>query len=268
MAWGSPRSVRSAGSDTDEDAAPLRLEVAPLRLEVVPLRLSGECAMPNDYIPRADAEFDAWLGNFEAYAAGHLAGLGLVAGDLAPVSAAQSAWASAYEDLVAAQNAAQAARQAKDAARTVVESAVRPLVRRLQASASVDHAERAALGITVPDTTPTPVGPPTTRPVVKVDARQRLQHTIHFTDEATPTRKARPAGVSGAEIWVHVAPVADAPPIDPAALTFIALDTRTPYTLDFDGPDGGQNAHYMLRWLSTTGQKGPWSETVSATVGA
>jgi hypothetical protein len=28
---------------------------------------------------------------------------------------------------------------------------------------------------------------------------QRLQHTINFTDSATPTRKAKPAGVLGAE---------------------------------------------------------------------
>lgn len=47
-----------------------------------------------------------------------------------------------------------------------------------------------------------------------------------------------------------------------------ALDTRTPYTLDFDGPDGGKNAHYMLRWLNAKGQKGPWSETATATIGA
>jgi len=27
-------------------------------------------------------------------------------------------------------------------------------------------------------------------------------------------------------------------------------------------------AHYMLRWVNTRGQKGPWSETASATIGA
>ena len=32
--------------------------------------------------------------------------------------------------------------------------------------------------------------------------------------------------------------------------------------------DGGQTAHYMLRWVSTSGEKGPWSETASATIGA
>jgi len=221
-----------------------------------------------DYLPAGDTQFSAWLENFVTYASAHLADLGLVLGDLAPVTSAQTTWNTAHPANVAAQAAAEAARQAKDAARFGVEAAVRPLVRRLQASPAVDNSERAALGITVPDTEPTPVGPPTSRPLVKVDTRQRLQHTIHFTDELTPTSKAKPAGVSGVEVWVKVAPVSDPPPTDPAALTFIALDTRTPYRLDLEGADGGKNAHYMLRWVNTKGEKGPWSETATATIGA
>ena len=31
---------------------------------------------------------------------------------------------------------------------------------------------------------------------------------------------------------------------------------------------GGKTAHYTLRWVATTGEKGPWSETASATIGA
>ena len=32
--------------------------------------------------------------------------------------------------------------------------------------------------------------------------------------------------------------------------------------------DANKVAHYMLRWVNTRGEKGPWSETVSATIGA
>jgi hypothetical protein len=32
--------------------------------------------------------------------------------------------------------------------------------------------------------------------------------------------------------------------------------------------DGGKTVRYMVRWVATTGKKGPWSETASATVGA
>ncbi|MCK4342738.1 MAG: hypothetical protein KAY37_13555 [Phycisphaerae bacterium] len=43
---------------------------------------------------------------------------------------------------------------------------------------------------------------------------------------------------------------------------------HAPAAAEFTGPDGGQTAHYMLRWLSTRGEAGPWSETASATIGA
>jgi len=98
-----------------------------------------------------------------------------------------------------------------------------------------------------------------------------------------PTRKAKPAGVLGAEIWVNILPVGQPTPTDPASFTFVALDTRTPYTLDFAGADGGlpltrrggrtifhclpsakrlrrvkgKNANYLLRWVNRIGQKEP-----------
>ena len=77
--------------------------------------------------------------------------------------------------------------------------------------------------------------------------------------------KGKPAGVMGAEIWVKIGPT---PPVDPSELTFLSVDTRTPYTTDFDGADGGKQAHYMLRWVNTRGETGPWSETATATIGA
>ncbi len=44
--------------------------------------------------------------------------------------------------------------------------------------------------------------------------------------------------------------------------------TRTPYTAKYVGADANKTAHYMLRRVNTRGQKGPWSETASATIGA
>ncbi len=94
----------------------------------------------------------------------------------------------------------------------------------------------------------------------------RLQHTVAFMDESTPTSKAKPAGVMGAEIWVKVG---DAPPVDPDTdLTFLGLDTRTPYLAEYGGADGGKPAHYMARWVNAKGEKGPWSETLTVTISA
>jgi len=188
-----------------------------------------------DYIPSSDAEFNGWLGNFVTYATANEVALGLAVGDMTPVTTAQTAWTTAYTASVTAQQAAKSATQQKNADRAAVVSLVRALVGQLQASAEVDDTERAALGITVPDTEPTPTGPPTTRPILMAGCIQRLQHTIAFMDETTPTSKAKPAGVMGAEIWVKVD---DPSPVDPDTdLRFLGVDTRTPYLAEFSGAD-------------------------------
>lgn len=136
----------------------------------------------------------------------------------------------------------------------------------LQASAEVNDTERAGLGITVPDTEPTPTGPPTSRPILMTGCLLRLQHSVAFMDESNPTSKAKPAGVLGAEIWVKVG---DPAPVDPNVdLRFLGLDTRTPYLAEYTGADGGQPAHYMARWVNAKGEKGPWSETLTVTISA
>ncbi len=148
-----------------------------------------------DYLPAPDAQFTTWQANFVTYANAILVALGLVAGDMTPITTAQTAWGTAYTDNVAKQNAAQAARALKDMKRAAYEGAIRPLVKRLQASASVDDSEKAALGITVPDTIPTPTAVPTSKPVIQVECASRLEQSVGFADEGTPTKKAKPAGV-------------------------------------------------------------------------
>ena len=112
-----------------------------------------------DYIPGPDSQFASWQQNFVTYASANAAALGLdPLVDIPPLTTAQTAWATDYPAHIAAQQAAAAATQTKNASRDTYESVVRPLVRRLQADAAVDDAEKAALGITVPDSEPTPTG--------------------------------------------------------------------------------------------------------------
>ena len=222
-----------------------------------------------DYIPGSDTEFQAWAANFVTYAQAHLAELGIALPDILPIGAGRADFDTKMAANVTAQQSAQSARQAKDASRDSLESAIRQLVRQLQASGDVDDAERAALGITIPDTIrTTAAGGIDTRPIGMVDTSQRLRHEIRFSDEATPTSRAKPAGVMGCEIWVKVAATGEAPPADPDELSFVAMDTASPYIVEYDGADGGKTAHYMLRWVKSGGEKGPWSETISATITA
>ena len=225
--------------------------------------------MAKDYIPGSDTEFLAWAENFVTYANAHLADLGIAIPDIEPILAGRADFDTKMSDNVTAQQAAQSAKQAKDDSRDTLESAIRKLVRQLQASSDVDDAERAALGITVPDRIrTTSVGGIDTRPIGMVDTSQRLRHEIRFVDESTPTSRAKPAGVMGCEIWVKVAAQGETPPAGPDELNFVAMDTASPHTVEYDGANGGKTAHYMLRWVKTGGEKGPWSETISATITA
>jgi hypothetical protein len=217
-----------------------------------------------DYIPGPDASFQAWQNQFVTYANANLAALGLVAADMTPVTAAQATWSTAFPAHVAAVNAAKAAKQSKDEARAAFVGVIRPLVRRLQASALVSDAEKASLGITVAQE-PTPIGPPTAAPMVTIECGTRLQHSLRFVDAANPTRRGKPAGVLGVEIWNKVGTT---PPTSEAELRFVAVDTSAPYVMSFDSADGGKTNYVWMRYVSPTGERGPWSEQAAATIAA
>lgn len=162
---------------------------------------------------------------------------------------------------VAAQAAAKSATQAKDASRKIVEDQLR-ILRNIAKSAGASEADMAALGIPV---TSQKAPPSATRPAIRVDTSQRLQHKIHWTEESTPDNKRKPIGAMGAEIW---AKYDGPPPTDETECTFLTLDASTPYLKEYSGADGGKMAHYLVRWRMRDGSTGPWAETVSATITA
>ena len=121
------------------------------------------------------------------------------------------------------------------------------------------------MGPTLPDPVRSPPPQPTSRPIVSIDTSQRLRHSVTFSDEQTPTTRAKPEGVMGAEIWLATG---GAPPVSLSEMSFAALATRSPHLVEHSSEHAGQAAHYWVRWVSTRGEVGPWSETASATIGA
>jgi hypothetical protein len=219
--------------------------------------------MATDFIPGSDADFNVWMRNFLNYANANPTALGIIADDLTPLQEAATDFETNLDASIAAQASAQGAVRKKDDSRVTLEALLRPFARRLQATATVKDSHRQSLGLNVKSTTRTAAAVPTSRPVATVDTSQRLRHVISFVDEQTPGSRAKPAGVMGCEIWVKVGPT---PPLDVSECRYLATDTATPYTAEYDGADGGKIAHYLLRWVNTRGERGPWSQTVSATI--
>ena len=224
---------------------------------------------PGDhYYPDSDAEFTVWGDQFIAYVQAHFAEVGLSPGEVLGLNADWTSFQIAYKALVKVRAEEAAALETKVEARRRFVALMRPAVRQIQTFPGTTDAHRGNLGITIPDRIRTPVVAPTSRPLVKVDFSKRLLHRIGFVDEKTPTRRARPRGVTGAEVWVKVAASGEPPPTGPGDLSFLMLSSRSPAVAEYGGADAGKTAHYMLRWHSGRGEPGPWSETASATIGA
>ena len=179
------------------------------------------------------------------------------------MTAAATGWDAAFPANETAQASASAAAISKDHSRATAETVARPLVQQLQASPLVTDAQRSAMKITVRATTRTRASVPQTAPMATVDTSRRLQHIIDFRDTASPKSKAKPAGVASCEIWGKVGSPA---PTDISQMAYVATDSGTPYLAEYTGAQAGQMVYYWLRWVNPRGEKGPWSEPVSATI--
>ncbi|MCH8852331.1 MAG: hypothetical protein IID41_06710 [Planctomycetes bacterium] len=218
-----------------------------------------------DYIPGPDAEFDGWQENWVTYAVANAVALGLdPLADIPAIQAAKIAWDTDYDGNLTAQAAAQAARAAKDTERDTYVTLLRSFSQQIQNRSGTTDEQRGGLGITIPDTTPTPVPAPTTAPVLNIVTDERLRHVV----EASKTPEeggglGKPSGVRGVQLWRKIGEPA---PANETELAFASEFTRTRMTLDYQMTQGGQTVYYQARWVSTRGDTGPWGELVSATV--
>jgi hypothetical protein len=222
----------------------------------------------NNYIPRSDDAFDAWSRQFREAITDLGPGLGIDPPTIGLIRHRITDWQAARAEHTAALAAAQAALAAKRDIRAALESLIRPTVRRMQAAPAITDAARATLGITVPGTPTLRVGSVTTRPIVDIAIPARLTHELRLRDERTPTRKALPRGVRGAEVWLALTPTPTTSPASMDDYRFLGLATRGELARTFAAADAGKTACYQIRWVSTRGEKGPWSEVARATVAA
>lgn len=221
-----------------------------------------------DYLPNSDSSLGTWMDTFFAYLEPNVAKFGLVLADVTPAKDKQGTYDFDLNAHVAAQSAARTATAAKDISRTIVEDDIRALVNRIQAAPGTTDADREALGITVRGASgfaEADLNPADDRPLATIDISSRLKHVFKVQNQtSTGVKSGRPAGTLGAEIWRTVGPT----PATEDDLSLVGIATRSQYVIEYPFEDGGKQAHYMLRWVTSKGETGSWSETESATIAA
>jgi hypothetical protein len=133
----------------------------------------------------------------------------------------------------------------------------------LKDSPLVSDEDLVGMGLPPRTTGRTPAPVATTYPDFDVDSGTIRRLIINFYDQGEKKSKAKPNGQHGAEIrWA----ILDAPPTSINDLVNSSFDTHTPFTLEFDENQRGKTVYICLRWENTRGEKGPWSEIVSAII--
>lgn len=218
-----------------------------------------------DFIPDSDADFDAWFSNFSSVIGAAPTTYGETTVTASALDSAFGNWHDGYTNNLAQIDIAKSAVQNKNTRKQTGDGLIRSMALRIKGNPAVTDAMLTAAGLPPRDTTPTHSPVPVSVPVLTIGTAHRLQHTINFADEGTPTSRAKPAGVAGCEIRMKVGGTA---PADFNDCEYLATDSRTPYVVDFEIAQAGELVYYLARWISTRQQPGPWGALATATVGA
>jgi hypothetical protein len=123
-------------------------------------------------------------------------------------------------------------------------------------------ADRRAIGLPVRDRRPAPTPQPKTRTEMDIDFAEIAQHTLRVRDSESKN-PGKPPRIIGFEIWRQVGKNT-APLFEEMHLVELAI--RSPHTLEYASADRGKTVWYATRWVNTRGEKGPWSEIISAII--
>ena len=183
----------------------------------------------------------------------------------AKLKALTAAYNQKYAAQLAAQDVARAATDEKDAAKDALLQELSSVTRFIKGNDDVSNASLERLGLQPRNTHRTPVPRPTEYPLADVMNTACVEHTLTIINPDSRTRRGKPHGVVGCEIYVAVSPTA---PTDSAAYRLVSVATRGTEVVTFADNEGGQTAHYRLRWMNTRGEAGPFSPVFSSTIPA
>lgn len=219
--------------------------------------------MTAPYIPPSDAAFLAWSVNFSTLITASPATYGLVTADAVTIQAANDAYAAAQAVVDSPATKTVTTVAAKNAAKNSATGIYRTYASQIRINPGVSNSDKLALGLNLPNNSPSPIPAPTSSPIIAVIGSTPGQHTMRFADSNTPDKRSKPQGVTAMQVFrtigVSVA-------TDPDAALLYGTFTKQPFAINYDSGDAGKVSTLWARWVTRTGLIGPWSSSVSAIV--
>ena len=221
-----------------------------------------------DFISKPDGVFHPWLINFCDRIIATPAAYGVLPADLADLQSVYTDWLTDYPAHITAQTTSFAAAEKKDDTRDEAESVARRITKLIQARKATTNAQREELGITVADTTKTPLSEQIvlTEPPPIIEAKCTGSKTVRidwYPTQAPGESEALPHGIDGVNIWVAEGGI----PSDESQWRFLAMDTNSPYIHNV-GNDSTVTMAYKAQWFDRRKRMGPFGSPIVCAVTA
>ncbi|MDR1527702.1 MAG: hypothetical protein LBS46_08575 [Dysgonamonadaceae bacterium] len=218
----------------------------------------------HDYLPGGDKDFLTWLINFLKYLFTSLTRFNFPENVYQELTVLRDHFAQKLELAEEPATRTKLTVQAKNSARTTLEKKLRQVVKEfLSFNHAVTDEDREGLGLPVYKTTRTPSPIAEKSPDLDVDTSVPGRITIHFFDKDSGHKKGKPAGQHGSEVaWL----ISDTSPSRWDELLHSSIDTKSPFTLQFENDQRGKTLYFALRWENTRGEKGPWTVIQTAII--
>ncbi len=215
------------------------------------------------YMPTREGDFTSWLANFSSLISASPSMYGLLTSDAATIAAQNAIWAAAYGPLTSNATKTPQAVQDKNIAKVGVTAQVRTYAQAIANNPGVSAGNKLALGLNPKTSTPSPITPPDSVPVLSVQAGANLQLYVRYRDSVSVSVKAKPYGVGSCQIYYQVS---DTPITSVSLLTQPVVATKSPTKITLPETAGGSQCYLAAYWLLRNGQRGDWGAIVSCTV--
>jgi hypothetical protein len=223
--------------------------------------------MSKSWVPVNDDALDPFVNNFQTLIAANPTSYGLAAADATAITAAYTTWRAAYLAAINPTTRTKATVATKNIQKANVLGVVRRYGATIRVNRGISDALKIGLGIRIPDTTPVPIPPPSTQPVLTMLDSAIGSQSLKAADQTTPDKKARPAGTVGLLLFRAI-DTAGTPTPPASAAQFLTFLTRNKFLATLAPADNGKVATYYARWANGRGELGPWSDPLVARIAA
>jgi len=224
------------------------------------------------YIPPTDTALDLWAQNFDTKITATPTAYGLTSGQATAFHTLRADYTSKLLIANTPATRTKSTVAAKNTAKQAMVFDARSLAALVQAFPTITPTQLEDLGLTVRKVTPTPIGPPTTKPIITPLSSTGANVMFRFSDETTPDSRSRPFGTIGMEMFVKVGTTPPAGISDCDFLGIYTKNTSGPGSREcvapFSGGDVGKTAYFLARWFNKRGEPGPVSGLAQHTIAA